>query len=291
MKSARVSAAPARAFTLIELLVVIAIIAILAAMLLPALAKAKQKAQGVSCLNNGRQVMIGWQMYLHDNNDKICIATHGGAASGPNPVGDPVWGVGWCSGWLNWNAGANNDNTNTLFITQEQYARLGPYNRNPKIVKCPADNYASPAQRAYGWDTRCRSLSSDIYIGAGNVSQGPTDPIYKQSITKFSQFLYPSPAQAWVFVDEQPDSINDAGLFAPHQTAWVDVPATYHNGACGVAFADAHSEIHKWKSSLAGGRAAQVTYVDLDNAITAASGDPDIHWFSERTPRVNANTY
>jgi prepilin-type N-terminal cleavage/methylation domain-containing protein/prepilin-type processing-associated H-X9-DG protein len=229
----RVHPTPAgvRAFTLIELLVVIAIIAILAALLLPALTKAKTKAEGIGCLNNTKQLLLAWYMYQEDNNGVLAL----------NSPGAQTTLVRWVNGWLDWNGGLPaGANTNQALLTQ---GLLGPYTaKTLGVYKCPADKIPSQV------GPRVRSVSMNTYLArqddSGNyVTLSPSGTYKKYTELK-------SPTMIWVFVDEHPDSINDA-LFSTLAAAdtFNDLPASYHNGACGFAFADGHSEIHKWMES------------------------------------------
>jgi len=290
MKTARIGPLRNRpGFTLIELLVVIAIIAILAAMLLPALTKAKQKTQGIYCMNNGKQLMLGWHLYSGDNSEKLVESYHGGSANGGQAA--LLGKAPWVSGWIDWST--STDCTNTIFLTDDKFAKIGKYvGRNPNVFKCPADVYLNSAQRALGWKARARSISGNIGVGDGNAEEGPWDPIYKH-IKKATDFVFQGPAETWVFVDEHPDSMNDAGFFNPHNNQMVDIPATYHNGACGFSFADGHSEIHKWKSCMATPAARKVSTVTYNNgAIYGIPGlDQDIKWMSFRGGRVSTTTF
>ena len=221
-----------RGFTLIELLVVIAIIAILAALLLPALAKAKAKAEGIYCLNNLKQQALAFNLYNSEN-----------AQLPPNPGGLSPTTNSWCTGWLTW--GTADANTNTSYLLN---AALGPYNsKSLGVYKCPADRI--PAANG----PRVRSISMNGFVG-GTTEKDVYDYTTYRMFLKESDFVRPGPATTWVFLDEHPDSINDElfGMHMPPATlwpsaaSWDDTPASYHNGACGFGFADGHGEIHKW---------------------------------------------
>jgi len=220
---------PERGFTLIELLVVIAIIAILAAMLLPALTRARIKAQGTACLNNLKQVQLCWAMYCDDYQERMP----------PNRDGYDVGG--WVGGWIQ----TPSDATNVTML-MEPRGLLWPYNKSLGIYKCPADK--STVKIGNVDHPRVRSLSMN---GCMNGNSWYTEQIRRSYFTfrKRTEILRPSPSMAFVFLDEHPESIDDGYflVFVDRKALWGNMPANYHNGACGFSFADGHAETHKWR--------------------------------------------
>ena len=239
-----------RAFTLIELLVVIAIIAILAAILLPALGRVQERGRAIMCLSNTRQLILAWHVYAGESEDHLPYNLGMTAGGNRTPLN-------WVNNVMTWDL--SSDNTNTATITG---ASLGRYSGSPGIYHCPSDQALSTAQRAAGWDGRIRSYSMNAMIGdAGDFSTKGFNINNPGYIQFFKITQIPRPAEIFVFLDEHPDTIDDGyylnksteyasgsayGSPTYNQAEWLDLPATYHNHATAFSFADGHSTLHRW---------------------------------------------
>ena len=270
------SPALAGGFTLIELLVVIAIIAILAAMLFPALSKSKLKAQGAMCMNNTHQLILAWHMYAGENNDHLTASFFG-------VPGVPEWDGG---GFMDFAANNQvNYDINYYLTSSPLWSYCG---KNAAIFKCPADK--SLVLKNGQQVPRIRSISMNPFMGGpdghdfGGTLSG--NSAYK-TFTSLSSMAQPS--KLFVFLDENEDSIND-GWFALSMLGYpnpnnpnymVNWPAYYHNRAAGLAFADGHSEIHRWLDSRTMPPVRDKTLVQDLNGTRFTPSNPDVFWLQD----------
>jgi prepilin-type N-terminal cleavage/methylation domain-containing protein/prepilin-type processing-associated H-X9-DG protein len=259
------TAARRNAFTLIELLVVIAIIAILAAMLLPALARAKGRAEAVACMNNTRQIMLGWMQYVGDFDDTM-----------PSKI--VANGQDW---------GPNSDNTDAQKLVDSAQSQLANYVKSPGVYKCPSDRFQSPKNLG----PRVLSISANAFLGGMSVTaenQIPGRTYNNKGVTKSTQLIKPGPAMTFVILDEHPDSIDDAAFHSvgghlKANAAWRNIPASYHyGGGANLSFADGHSEIHKWLDART---KPGVKFIRIpDPSPMQTPGNVDYEWMNDRLP-------
>jgi prepilin-type N-terminal cleavage/methylation domain-containing protein len=277
-----------RGFTLVELLLVMVIIAILSAILLPALSKARARAEAIACLNNTRQLIVAWQLYANDHDSLLPYNLGMNATSFRT-------NLNWVNNVMTWDTAQ--DNTNLATITD---ASLGPYiSRAASLYHCPSDRALSGVQSAAGWDHRIRSYSMNAMVGnAGAFSANGynvNNPGYKQF---FKSTQIPQPVEIFVFLDEHPDSIDDGYFLNKHATTkgsygaapeeWHDLPASYHIRATAFSYADGHASLHRWvNDTTLQPLVPNGAPLPIQIPATPANADADFDWMMEHMSTEN----
>ena len=257
-------------FTLIELLVVIAIIGILAAILLPVLSRAKARVDVTNCMSNLKQLQNAWIMYSDANNDFIA-GNNWESEAGANGV--PRGNLNWLTGWLDPRQADNTDNTNILLLLDPQWASLGIYTKSAKLYCCTASRIT--AREGGEFYPVVRTISMSGWMGYNNTIWNSGYKLFR----KLTDVVGLSPSDAFVFIDERDDSIDD-GYFAVDMMVdqLANLPAGYHAGSGAVTFADGHAEIHQWRSSEVLARQQSGVEAVKHEFISVSPDNVDLVW-------------
>jgi prepilin-type processing-associated H-X9-DG protein len=278
--------APTNAFALIDLLFITVFVGLLAILSASAVASVRQRNLSGECMGNQRELVTAWTLYAAENGDNLC-----NNFTIPDTLQTMTTGKfeNWANNVMTWIGDGSTESQSTTNVDWVKRSVLAPYAADPvRMVKCPADNYLSLAQRRKNRGTRVRSYSMNAFMGRADTSSSSLSGRSWAEGGAYRQFLkssdIPDPGKTWVTIEEHPDSINDGFFYVPaNATAWGDLPGTFHNSGTTFSFADGHVELRKWRSRTV---VLRINYALGNTRPFDALGRQDFQWYRERVGYV-----